>query len=97
VKFLNFEFFSPHVNSTFALSLGEASVELTLTKAQKLSVHPFPGMMREPFSLFFRSSMPVVLPQRIYPLKHGALGDLDIFIVPIAREPQGIVYQALFN
>jgi Domain of unknown function (DUF6916) len=97
VQFLNFEFFSPHVNSTFALGLGEASVELTLTKAQKLTVHPFPGMMREPFSLFFRSSMAVVLPQRIYPFKHDALGDLDIFIVPIARDPQGIVYQALFN
>jgi hypothetical protein len=97
VQFLNFEFFSPHVNSTFALGLGEGSVELTLTKAQKLSVHPFPGMMREPFSLLFRSSMPVVLPQRIYPFKHEALGNLDIFIVPIARDPQGIVYQAVFN
>jgi Domain of unknown function (DUF6916) len=97
VQFLNFEFFSPHVNSTFALGLGEASVELTLTKAQKLPVHPFAGMMREPFSLFFRSSTPVVLPQRLYPFKHEALGNLDIFIVPIARDPQGIVYQALFN
>ncbi len=97
MKFRNFEFFSPHVNSTFALGLGEASVELTLTKAEKLPVHSFPGMMREPFSLFFRSNTPVVLPQRLYPFKHAALGNLDIFIVPIAREPQGIVYQALFN
>ena len=97
MKFLNFEFFSPHINSSFAVDLGEASVELTLTKAQKLPVHPFPGMMREPFSLIFRSSMPVVLPQRIYPFKHDALGNLGIFIVPIARDPQGIVYQALFN
>jgi hypothetical protein len=97
VQLRDFEFFSPHVNSTFALGLGESSVELTLTKAQKLPVHPFPGMMREPFSLLFRSSTPVVLPQRLYPFKHEALGNLDIFIVPIARDPQGIVYQALFN
>ena len=97
MKFLNFEFFSPHVNSTFALSLGEASVELTLTKAQKLSVHPFPGMMREPFSLFFRSSMPVVLPQRIYALRHEVLGPVSIFLVPLNHQDGITTYQAVFN
>ncbi|MEI9988236.1 MAG: hypothetical protein WDN69_37135 [Aliidongia sp.] len=97
MRILTFETFRPHLNSTFALGLGESSIELTLTQATKQPVQPFPGMMREPFSLIFRSGTPVVLPQRLYPLKHQEMGRLDIFIVPIGRDPQGIVYQALFN
>jgi hypothetical protein len=97
VRFLTFESFSPHLNSIFALALGESTLELTLTQAAKQPVRPFPGMMREPFSLFFRSSTPVVLPQRQYAFKHEAMGRLDMFIVPIGRDPQGIVYQAVFN
>jgi hypothetical protein len=94
---LTYGSFSPHVNSTFQLGIGEAGMELTLTKAARQPVNPFPGMMREPFALIFQSGSPVVLPQRIYPFKHAELGRLDIFIVPIARDPQGIVYQAVFN
>ncbi len=97
MRILTFESFSPHVNSTFALGLGESTVELTLTQATKQPVNPFAGMMREPFSLIFRSGIPVVLPQRIYPFKHESLGKLDIFIVPIGRDPNGVVYQAVFN
>jgi hypothetical protein len=94
---LTYESFTPHVNSTFALALGESAIDLTLTQATRQPALPFPGMVREPFSLIFRSGSPVVLPQRTYPLKHAELGKLDIFIVPIARDAQGIVYQALFN
>ncbi len=94
---LTFESFSPHVNSTFALGLGESGMDLTLTRATRQPVRPYPGMVREPFSLIFRSGSPVVLPQRIYPFTHAELGRLEIFIVPVAREPQGIVYEAVFN
>jgi hypothetical protein len=94
---LTVESFNPHVNSTFHLGLGESGVDLTLTEAKKQAVFPYPGMMREPFSLIFRSGSPVVLPQRIYPFTHAQMGRLDIFIVPVARDAQGIVYQAVFN
>jgi hypothetical protein len=94
---LTFESFSPHLNSTFELGLGESGMELTLAQATKQPVQAFPGMMREPFSLIFRSGSPVVLPQRIYPFRHTEMGKLDIFIVPVARDAQGIVYQAVFN
>lgn len=97
MQVLTFESFSPHLNSTFALGLGEAAVDLTLTQATRQPMRPFAGMIREPFSLIFRSGSPVVLPQRIYPLTHAAMGKLDIFIVPIARDAQGVVYQAVFN
>jgi len=97
LRLLTFESFSPHVNSTFALGVGESSIDLTLTDATKQQMRPFPGMMREPFALIFRSGTPVVLPQRIYPFKHDEMGRFDIFIVPIGRDVQGVVYQAVFN
>ena len=97
MSLLTYESFGPHVNSTFTLALGEATVELTLTEATRQVVRPFPGMMREPFSLIFRSTSQVVLPQRTYPFRHDALGKLEIFIVPIGRDTKGIVYQAVFT
>ena len=97
MQLLTFESFAPHLNSNFSLKLGESSVDLTLTQATKQPLRPYPGMMREPFSLYFRSASQVVLPQRIYPFDHDGMGRLEIFIVPVAREPQGIVYEAVFN
>lgn len=97
VQLLHYEDFGPHVNSTFALQLGGTSMDLALAEATRQVVRPFPGMMREPFSLIFRSSSQIVLPQRMYVLKHPAMGSVDIFLVPVGRDPRGIVYQAVYN
>jgi hypothetical protein len=97
LQLLTFETFAPHLNTTFALKLGDSSIDLTLTAADKKPASVYRGMMREPFSLYFRSASQVVLPQRIYPIVHDAMGRFELFIVPIAREPQGIVYEAVFN
>lgn len=51
----------------------------------------------QPFSLIFRSSSQVVLPQKLYSLRCAMLGRLEIFLVPVARDTKGIVYQAIFN
>ena len=97
MQILTFEAFASHLNTTFALKLGESTIDLTLTGAAKQPFKPFRGQMREPFSLYFRSGSQVVLPQRIYPMAHDAMGRLEVFIVPVAREPEGIVYEAVFN
>jgi len=52
---------------------------------------------REPFSLVFRGPKEPLLPQRIYRFEHGSLGDLDIFIVPIGPDDEGMRYEAVFN
>jgi hypothetical protein len=97
VSVLTAESFSPHVNSTFVLVIGEGGMDLTLTELSRQPIRPFPGMIREPFSLIFRSASQVVLPQRIYPFRHAAMGRLELFIVPIGRDAAGVVYQAVFN
>jgi hypothetical protein len=94
---LTYESFSPHVNSTFALGLGAVTLDLTLTEATRRTAYPHPGVMREPFSLIFRSTIQDVLPQQIYPFSHPAMGELEMFIVPIGRDADGVTYEAVFG
>lgn len=96
--YLQTDTFAPRVGEAFDLSLGEASAPLTLVEVRPLPAAPtFAGAVRAPFSLLFRSASPVVLPQKLYRLQNAALGALNIFLVPVARDSGGIVYEAVFN
>ena len=48
---------------------------------------------RTPFSLVFQGGPNPPLPQRIYPVEHDRLGELEIFLVPIAVDR----YEAIFT
>ena len=48
---------------------------------------------RAPFSLVFQGGPNPPLPQRIYRIEHEKLGELEIFLVPIAVDR----YQAVFS
>lgn len=97
MQLLSCETFAGRAGETFDLTVGDSTVPLTLAEVTPLPARPFPGMMRAPFSLIFRSSTPVVLPQRLYRLRNAAMGALDVFLVPIGRDVSGAVYQAVFN
>ena len=51
----------------------------------------------EEFSLFFQGPLQPLLAQGTYEMTHDALGVQAIFITPIAQDPQGYTYQAVFN
>jgi len=68
-----------------------------LVEATPIPYQPGPGLMREPFSLLFRHEAAVVFPQRIYRMDHKGMGEFGIFLVPIARDRDGFIYQAIFN
>ncbi len=89
--------FARCVGEGFEIDMGTASILFTLTEARPLPERGFAGVMRVPFSLLFRSASKVLLPQQIYRLKNATLGILDIFLVPVARDKEGIIYQAIFN
>ena len=84
-------------NQMFELNMGEASMPLTLVEVKPLPPRPFPGMLRDPFSLVFKSESPVILPQKQYRLKNATMGSVELFLVPIGRDLRGILYQAVFN
>lgn len=97
MSLFTYETFSPHLNSNFGLDIGEVTVDLTLTEATKQAVYGRADMAREPFSLIFRGPGAAVLPQRTYAFRHPALGDFDMFIVPVGRDAEGVTYQAVFS
>ena len=93
----NYEGFAPHLNQTFSVGLGTSTVEMTLVQAVKGKPRDWEGLRKEPFSLLFKCAHSVILPQKTYPFQKSGFGRMDIFIVPVGREKDGIVYQAIFN
>jgi hypothetical protein len=49
------------------------------------------------FSLFFLGPDQPVLPQATYSTLNSTIGQLDIFLVPVARNADGVLYEAVFN
>ena len=96
---LTLESFSGLVGRVFRLTPENApAMDLVLKEARSLSLKTgAPGSKREPFSLLFVGPKASVLPQRIYPLENETLGRLEIFIVPIGADADGVKYEAIFN
>lgn len=87
--------------SAFVLDLGAAgTVELVL-----VAVTPYtadgtledPGGERRSFSLIFRGPPEPQLAQATIPLRHATLGTMEIFVVPIGRDADGVRYEAVFG
>ena len=51
----------------------------------------------ETFSLLFHGPLDRFMPQGIHKLNHAKLGELEIFLVPIAQDKDGYQYEAIFN
>lgn len=96
---LTLDSFLPHVGTVFRVDHPVHAESLTLERAVALPSHDHPLKTRDPFSLFFVGSRPDLhFAQQILPLQHDAMGALQIFVVPIARNDDGTLrYQAVFN
>jgi hypothetical protein len=95
---LVFEDFADKVGGVFVLAEGDMpSMPLVLKEVQQLN--PAFGLrgVRPPFSLMFLAKQSSVLPQRIYRLKNDGLGEIEIFLVPVGKDAEGVSYQATFN
>lgn len=51
----------------------------------------------ESFSLTFLDAANRPLPQQTYTMKHGEIGEFELFIVPVKSDARGRHYQAIFN
>ena len=96
MELLTLEHFAGCVNETFAAEYDGISMEFVLVEARPLPPSNV-AVARAPFSLLFRNEAPIVFPQQIYPLKHARVGEVGVFLVPIAQERAGFLYQAVFN
>jgi len=90
------ESFEPIKGSVFTVRLGEDTtlpLELTVVAGNGLKG----AASREQFSLHFRGPATPALVQRTYRLEHPQLGALEIFIVPIRKDADGMIYEAVFT
>ena len=96
MELLTLDHFSVCVNEAFVTQLEGMSLEFVLVEARALETRGA-NPVRAPFSLLFRNAAAVLFPQKIYPMHHPRLGEVGIFLVPIAYEKAGFLYQAVFN
>ena len=96
MELLTLQHFAGCVNETFHAALKDGEIDFVLVEASPLK-GAAPNGLRAPFSLLFRNSAALLFPQQTYRMRHERVGDFDVFIVPIAREREGFLYQAVFN
>jgi hypothetical protein len=99
-RWLTFDLFEGRVGESFEVSTdGVSAVTVELTEATE-SNEPGGsgphGEQRRQFSLEFRGPAGPVLPQATYRLEHGELGMLELFLVPIGPDADGMRYEAAF-
>ena len=91
------EVFAEHVNTKFYIPFEDRRLELELVRVEgdKSTLEKVKGVNR--FVLYFHGPGEFLLPQRIYPLEHEALGRLEIFLVPIGIQDNRYEYEAVFS
>lgn len=69
------------------------SAELELVSVTDLGSSP----RQIQFSVVFLGPLTAPIQQGVYRVEHDKLGDLDLFLVPIGRDKDGVRYEAIFN
>lgn len=88
------EAFSENLNTKFRVPFGDdKAAELELIEVTEIISSPG----QEQFSVIFRGPLEYFFPQGIYHIEHEKMGELDIFIVPIAKDQDSFRYEAVFN
>jgi hypothetical protein len=87
--------FDAAAGSVFEL-VGRESVLLELRLTEVVRLRERPGH-RQPFSLLFRGPLSPVAEQDTHRLVHAELGELEIFLGPIAADADGVTYEAVFS
>jgi hypothetical protein len=96
MELLTLEHFAGCVNETFTAAMNDMELEFVLVEARPLPTNA-QNAMRAPFSLLFRNTAAFLFPQQIYTMRHPRIGEAGIFLVPVAQEQAGFLYQAVFN
>jgi len=88
--------FTPFLGQLFRLAHDGGVVELVLRRADPACIRAREAR-RAGFSLEFLGPPAPCLTQRIYPLEHPQLGVLELFLVPLGYEQNGVRYEVVFG
>jgi hypothetical protein len=84
--------YKEQVGNKFSVMLVGGSVDIVLIDVTDKS-----DPLAEQFTLLFRGELDLFLQQNTYVLGHDDLGAEPIFIVPVGRQADGFLYQAVFH
>ncbi|MBX3736128.1 MAG: hypothetical protein KF715_05525 [Candidatus Didemnitutus sp.] len=87
------EAYQPLLNTPFALHLDGGAIRTLQLVTVRSGID---DEVQLSFSLHFLAEGEK-LEQGIYRLNHAALGEIDLFLVPVQKRKIGILYEAVFN
>lgn len=90
---LTLETFSNLKVRTFSLKAEPEPLEIEMIEVSEAGQ----GVNRKSFSVLFRGPGETVLEQAIYSISNPETGDLDLFLVPVGPDKQGMLYEAVFT
>lgn len=93
---LTYEDFQPAIGQEFNLRGDPAAAPFILLSVERLPDYGATEALRAPFSLTLRTTS-IDPAQGLREFRNAALGDLDIFVTPVARDGDGLLYEAIFN
>lgn len=90
-----FDEFERCKDQPFSLKLEGQSIALKLISVER---HPSSDTVDgiQAFSVIFRDATNVALQQQIYRIENDELGSMELFIVPIGPDDEGMRYEAVF-
>ena len=98
LKTLTHTQFEACLDQPFHVEWGKADpLETELIEVEKRGTISPGSHKRQAFSVIFRGPMEPLLPQSIHVLKNKTLGTLEVFLVPIGPDQQGMRYEAIFT
>lgn len=88
------EIFREHLNTQFRIFFEpDTTLNLELVEVSEGISTP----VQEQFSLIFRGPLETPFRQGMHRIEHEKMGELLLFLVPVGRKPEGMVYEAAFN
>jgi len=97
LNFLTRAHFEPFINGFVQIQTGEKRIQMQLIEAAELKheANESRSFRGESFSLLFQDSRPARLTQGVYQIRHFALGEFSLLLVPTGLT--GIHYEAIIN
>ena len=102
VSYYNMATFAPYVKSGFLILIGRTWRYMTLVEVKNLNTSSGNAPVKnldECFSLIFLASRGQKIEQKLYNIRHAALGKFSLFLVPIGRRTRTSpeYYEAVIN
>lgn len=90
----NRDVFAAELNTTFrARASADETFEMTLIEVKTV----ISNKIQECFALLFCAPADAPDVQQSFQLEHEALGEIELFLVPVKKNESGLFYEAVFN